>query len=201
MKGFALVLVLSGSFVSGCRVDVQPDHQAEWREVLVHKASAIAPDAEPDAKQRFADSVRTFLQRHPDHGRAREVWQQLQLQFADDLAGLGRHQDAMRYYQEVLALDPENEEARIGAETASERVAISRGKLLQLEKGMTGRDVMALLGQPLPGWTTENDRPEAKFEAWYYRTQTGTIAGVYFRDGRVFAAEEESSAPLGRLGS
>jgi tetratricopeptide (TPR) repeat protein len=201
MKGFALVLLFSGLFASGCRVDVQPDHQAEWREVLGHKAAAVAPDAEADAKQRFADSVRTFLQRHPEHGRAREVWQQLQLQFADDLASLGRHDDAMRYYQQILALDPENENARIGAETAAERVAISRGKLLQLEKGMTGADVITLLGQPLPGWTTENLRPEAKFEAWYYRTQSGTIAGVYFRDGRVFAAEEESSAPLSRSAS
>jgi tetratricopeptide (TPR) repeat protein len=201
MKGFALVPLLFGLFASGCRVEVQPDHQAEWREVLVHKAAAIAPDAEADAKQRFADSVRTFLQRHPDHGRAREVWQQLQLQYAADLAGVGRHQDAMRYYQQILALDPENEDARLGAEIAAERVAVSRGKLLQLEKGMTGDAVLALLGQPLPGWTTENVRPEAKFEAWYYRTQGGSIAGVYFRDGRVFAAEEESSAPLSRPAS
>jgi len=38
-------------------------------------------------------------------------------------------------------------------------------------------------------------------EAWYYRTTEGGVAGVYFRDGELFAAEENSHeklAPLAR---
>jgi hypothetical protein len=33
-------------------------------------------------------------------------------------------------------------------------------------------------------------------ESWYYRTNDGRVAGVYFRDGELFAAEENSQARL-----
>ena len=179
----------------------QPDHQAEWRDVLQHKRAAVAPGAKPEQKQVYADSVRAFVEKHPDHGRAREVWQRLQLEFADDLASLGRHQDAIRFYRAVLQHDPANEHASRGLATAVERLAVSREKLLALEKGMSHREVAAILGKPMPGWSAKNKRAEATIEAWYYRTRGGGVAGVYFRDGRVFAAEETSNAKLGRLGS
>jgi len=44
-------------------------------------------------------------------------------------------------------------------------------------------------------------RPEATFDAWYYRTTSGGVAAVYFRDGIVFAAEESSHVRISRLGS
>lgn len=178
-----------------------PDHQAEWRDVLRHKHAAVAPDAKPEHKQVYADSVRAFVQKHPDHSRAREVWQRLQLEFAADLARVGRHQDAIRFYRAVLEHDPVNTEARAGLAAAIDHLAVSREKLQTLERGMTEREVAGILGRPMPGWTAKNRRPEATFEAWYYRTRSGGVAGVYFRDGKVFAAEESSNAKLGRLGS
>jgi hypothetical protein len=177
------------------------DHQNEWRGVLQHKKAAASPDASPGHKQVYADSVRAFVQKHPDHGRSREVWHRLQLEFADDLAAAGRHQDAIRFYRAVLAHEPQNRHARERLARSVERLAISREKLLTLAKGMTHRDVASILGKPMPGWTAENRRPEAKFEAWYYRTRGGGVAAVYFRQGKVFAAEENSNARLGRLGS
>ncbi|HVG24335.1 MAG TPA: hypothetical protein VND45_09300 [Thermoanaerobaculia bacterium] len=180
---------------------VQPDHQTEWRDVLRHKKAAVARDARPEHKQAYADSVRAFVQKHPDHGRAREVWQRLQLEFANDLAAMGRHQDSIRFYRAVLAHDPRNADANRGVATAMERLAVSREKLLSLEKGMSHRAVASILGKPMPGWSAKNARSEATFEAWYYRTRAGGVAAVYFRDGKVFAAEESSHAKLGRLGS
>lgn len=181
--------------------DAQPDHQAEWRNVLVHKPAAVAPDAGPEQKQLYADSVRAFVEKHPDHGRAREVWQRLQLEFADDLAALGRHQDAIRFYRAVLQHDPSNAHATRGLAAAVESLAVTRETLLELEKGMSQRQVASILGRPMPGWSAKNKRPEATFEAWYYRTRGGAVAAVYFRNGKVFAAEETSNARLGRLGS
>ena len=179
----------------------QPDHQTEWRDVLRHKKAAVSAGARPEQKQAYADSVRAFVQKHPDHGRAREVWQRLQLEFADDLAAVGRHQDAIRFYRAVLAHDPTSAPASRGLATAVERLAVSREKLLALEKGMSHREVASILGKPMPGWSAKNERAEATFEAWYYRTRGGGVAGVYFRDGKVFAAEETSHAKLGRLSS
>lgn len=194
----ALLLIV---FAACSDRSTQQDHQAEWRGVLQHKRAAVAPDAKPEHKQVYADSVRAFVEKHPDHGRAREVWQRLQLEFADDLASMGRHQDAIRFYRAVLQHDPSNEEASRGLAIAVERLAVSREKLLSLQKGMTQRQVAAILGKPMPGWSAKNERPEATIEAWYYRTRGGAVAGVYFRDGKVFAAEETSNAKLGRLGS
>jgi len=189
-------------FAVGCADrGAQPDRQTEWRDVLRHKKAAVAPDARPEHKQAYADSVRAFVEKHPDHGRAREVWQRLQLEFAEDLAALGRHQDSIRFYRAVLAHDPKNQQATRGLASAMESLAVSREKLLALEKGMSHREVASILGRPMPGWSAKNARPEATIEAWYYRTRDGGVAAVYFRDGKVFAAEETSHAKLGRLSS
>lgn len=169
--------------------------------MLRHKKAAVAADAAPEHKQVYADSVRAFVEKHPDHGRAREVWQRLQLEFANDLASLGRHQDSIRFYRAVLAHDPSNRDAARGLATALDRLAVTHEKMLTLEKGMSPRQVASILGKPMPGWSAKNQRSEATIEAWYYRTRDGGVAAVYFRDGRVFAAEESSHAKLGRLSS
>ena len=203
MRFSSLLVAVSLLLTLACadRAAHEHDHQAEWRDVLRHKQAAAAATATPQQKQLYADSVRAFMMKHPEHGRAREVWQRLQLEFADDLAAIGRHQNAIRFYRAVLAQNPRNEHASRGLAAAVDRLAVSREKLLALHKGMSHREVSSLLGRPMPGWSVTNKRAEAKFEAWYYRTRGGGVAGVYFRDGKVFAAEETSHAKLGRLGS
>lgn len=202
MRVFAAVSAFSLLLLAACvERDAQPDHQAEWRDVLRHKKAAVARGATPEDKQRYADSVRAFLQKHPNHSRAREVWQRIQIEFADDLAALGRYQDAIRFYRAVLAFDPKNDDARRGLDVAMSRLAVTREQLLQLEKGMSHREVASILGKPVPGWSAKKDRPGAKMEAWYYRMQGGGLAAVYFRNGKVLAAETAAHAPLGRLGS
>lgn len=201
MRFFPSVFAAFALVALACGGDVAREDHAEWREVLRHKSAAVAPGAGAEEKQRYADAVRAFVQHHPEHSRAQEVWQRLQLEFADDLAAVGRHRDAIRFYRAVLTHHPENEHARRGLAIAASRLAIGREKLLQLEKGMSHREVAHILGKPMPGWTVKNERSGTTFEAWYYRTRTGTVAGVYFREGRVIGAEEASNARLGRLGS
>jgi hypothetical protein len=183
--------------LAACSETPQADHQAEWRDVLARKKAAMAPDATPRQKQVYADALAAFVQRHPSHGRGHEVYQRVQVEFADELVAFGRYQDAVGFYRAVLARNPHNEQARRGLVVALDRLAITRDKLLQLEKGMTRKDVAQVLGKPIPGWTNRTERPGPDIEAWYYRTTTGSIAGVYFRDGKVFAAEENSDAKLG----
>lgn len=201
MRVFPFVCGVLALLVASCGGVDSADRQAEWRDVLKHKRAAAAPDASPEHKQRYADSVRAFVEKHPDHGRAREVWGMLQLEFADELAEAGRYQDAIRFYRTVLEHHPESEQARRGLAIAANRLAVSHEKLLELEKGMSYRQVSSLLGKPIPGWAARQRRNDTTFEAWYYRTRAGSIAAVYFRNGKVFAAEEESNSILGRLGS
>ena len=167
MRVFALVSALA-ALLAGCGGrSAQPDHQAEWRDVLRHKKAAYESGATTQQKQVYADSLRAFIQKHPTHSRAREVWQRIQLEFAKDLA----------------------------------RLAVTREQLLALQKGMSQLQVSSILGNPFPGWTMTKERSGATLEAWYYRMQGGGLAAVYFRNGKVLAAEESSNAPLGRFGS
>ena len=206
MRISAVVSALLVALVAGCRQSPavsndQPDHQSEWRDVLTHKRAAASPGASPQQKQVYADSVRAFVQKHPTHGRGREVWLRIQLEFADDLAAMGRYQDAIRFYRTVLTHDQTNARAQRGLSEAIALLAVTREKLLAVEKGMSKRDVASILGKPMPGWSERHDRASATVEAWYYRTSSGSVAAVYFRDGRVFAAEESSDARVARLGS
>ena len=64
---------------------------------------------------------------------------------------------------------------------------------------MSQRQVAHILGKPIPGWTARTERRETVVEAWYYRKIDGGVAGVYFRDGELFAAEESSNARIAAM--
>ncbi len=194
MRRFLFLLVLL-AVACGAR-DSGPDTAGEWRAVLGRKRAAVAPNATARDKQLYADALAGFVERNPSHSRAREVYQRIQIDFARELASLGRYQDAIRVYRAVLAHDPRNDDAAHGLTDAVERLAVTHAKLVQLERGMSQHDVARLLGKPIPGWTETKERPDATIECWYYRTAGGGVAGVYFRDGALFAAEENSHEKL-----
>lgn len=198
MRRFLVMIALAAVSCGGGSHDVA-DNPSEWLRVLRHKQAAVAPNAPAKAKQVYADTLGAFVQTHPTHSRARDVYQHIQLDFAGELAALGRYQDAIAIYRSVLAHDPKNAEAMRGLGDAVDHLAVTHEKLLALEKGMSRRDVAHILGKPIPGWLIRNDRPDAAIESWYYRRAGGGVAGVYFRDGVLFAAEENSQAKLAPL--
>lgn len=178
--------------IASCGGSKSVDTSNEWVSVLHRKKAAVSAEATPRQKQAYADSLAAFVSRNPTHARAREVYRHIQLDFASELASLGRYQDAIRFYRSVLTEDPKNEAAAKGLKIALDRLTVSRGKLLALEKGMSQHEVAKLLGKPIPGWTARTERPDCTIEAWYYRTSDSGVAGVYFRDGTLFAAEANS---------
>ena len=189
-------LILISLAAMACGGGNAVDNSSEWLRVLHHKQAAQAPNAPTQAKQVYADTLGTFVLNHPTHSRAREVYQHIQLDFAHELASLGRYQDAALFYRAVLRGDPVNEEGVRGLADVANHLAVSRQKLLALERGMSQSDVAHLLGKPMPGWTERRERRDAVLESWYYQKAGGGVAGVYFRDGRLFAAEENSHARL-----
>jgi hypothetical protein len=192
-------LILIGLVAMSCGGGNAVDNSSEWLRVLHHKQAAQAPNAPTQAKQVYADTLGTFVRNHPTHSRAREVYQHIQLDFAHELSALGRYQDAIRIYRAVLAHDPQNIAAIQGLSSAVNHLAVSREKLLALQKGMSQREVANLLGKPIPGWQIRTERRDTTIESWYYRRIDGGIAGVYFRDGALFAAEENSQAKVAPL--
>jgi hypothetical protein len=194
-----LVLISLAALACGGGSRDDAGNSSEWLHVLRHKQAAQAPNAPAQARQVYADSLGAFVRTHPTHGRAREVYQHIQLDFAGELSSLGRYQDSIRVYRAVLAHDPQNAVALRGLGVAAGHLVVSREKLLALQKGMSQGDVVNLLGKPIPGWQIRNERPDSRIESWYYRRIDGGIAGVYFRDGSVFAAEENSQAKVAPL--
>ena len=190
------LLVLGLFALLACSGSDSPDNAPEWLRVLNRKKAAVAPKATARERQMYADSVAAFTKKYPAHGRAREVYQRIQLEFARELASLGRYQDSIRFYRAVLNSDPTNAAALRGVADAFDHLAISRPKLLALEKGMSQREVAHVLGAPIPGWTVHTDRRDSVIDSWYYRTTEGGVAGVYFRDGQLFAAEENSHTKI-----
>ena len=174
------------------------DHQAEWHQVMTRKQVANSPAATVADKQAYADAVAAFVAKHPEHGRAREVAGRIQIEFADELAAVGRYQEAIRVYRAVLSHDPANQSATRGLNDAVAHLTVTPEKLRGLERGMSRREVSQLLGRPLPGWKQVTERDSGIIEAWYYRTAAGGVAGIYFRDGKLFAAEENSQQQTGR---
>ena len=186
------VLALFAILIVSCGGTKTVDNSAEWVHVLTRKKAAVSSKATPHQKQAYADSLAAFVTRYPTHARAREVYHRVQLDFASELSSLGRYQDAIRFYRAVLNDEPQNREALNGLAIALDRLTVSHEKLLALEKGMSQHDVAKLLGKPIPGWTARTERPDCTIEAWYYRTTDSGVAGVYFRDGTLFAAEANS---------
>ena len=190
MRRLVIILALAAFACGGSRTAA--DNSAEWRNILIRKKAADSPLASTTEKQAYADSLAAFVDRHPTHSRAREVYERIQIDFARDLAAIGRYQDAIRVYRSVLTADPASAVAAKGLTDAIDRLAVSHAKLLQLDRGMSQREVAHILGKPIPGWTVKNERPDATIECWYYRAAGGGVAGIYFRDGELFAAEEKS---------
>ena len=193
MRRLAVLIAMAAV---GCGGPDAGDNAMEWVHVLNRKKAAAAPTATSRQKQAYADSLAAFVGRYPTHARAREVYRRIQLDFAHELAALGRHQDAIRFYRAVLTDDPHNADALRGLSVCLDRLTVSHAKLLKLEKGMSEHEVSSILGKPIPGWTARTERPDCVMEAWYYRTSDHGVAGVYFRDGTLFAAEENSHAKL-----
>jgi hypothetical protein len=186
---------------AACSGDTNNALDRDWLQVLHHKKAAVSPKASPHEKQIYADTLGAFVQQHPQHSRARAVYERIQLDFARELASIGRYQDSIRFYRAVLTHDPSNAEATKGVADAVDRLAVPHTKLLALEKGMSQHQVAQLLGKPIPGWTSKHERTDVVNESWYYRTSEGGIAGIYFRDGLLVAAEataHEKLAPLTR---
>lgn len=194
MRSHALLLVTAALVFASCGAGSdRGDLQTDWQHVLSRKKAAAAPTASTREKQIYADTLGAFVAKHPTHSRARAVYQRIQLDFASELVSLGRYQNAVHVYRSLLSNEPDNEEALRGLSAALDRLAVTRQKLAALEKGMSQRQVAQILGKPVPGWNVRNKRDDSVNESWYYRTVDGGIAGVYFRDGVVFAAEASSN--------
>lgn len=185
---FALFLPLVS-----CQPDTPPDPRVEeWRAVLRLKNEAERGDTA--ARQRHADAVLHFLEKNPDHQRARTVYRDLQLERGRELADVGSYADAAAIFRHLLKNFPGDEETAGELRRVMELRVVTRDELGLVEKGMTMPRVIELLGNPPAGWRREVMHGGRKFESLFYRNADGGVAAVHAEGGRVFAADYESNA-------
>lgn len=164
---------------------------AEWREVLATKKEWQRAPATGRlaAHQAYVDALTAFVRRHPEHPRARAVYEETELEFARELARRGLYDQAALYYRSVLRTNPDHADARAELRVAERKRFVTPEALSALRVGMAPDEVREVLGQPLPGWSRSMRRGDSAIDSWYYRRRDGGVAGVYFRNGRLFAAE------------
>ena len=168
--------------------------------MLRHKKAAVAPNATPQQKQVYADSLaRVRAEASHAQPRARGL-QRIQLEFADELAALGRYQDCDALLSRGAAARSRATPTRSADwPTRSTHLAVSRDKLLRAGEGDVAAPGGAHPRQADSRLDGAQERRDSTVEAWYYRKIDGGVAGVYFRDGELFAAEENSSAKIAAL--
>jgi tetratricopeptide (TPR) repeat protein len=190
----AMLLAL---FFQACGADPDPELQ-EWRSVLAAKEAIekTGPAPAVQARQKYIDTLREFCRRYPAHTRAREVYLAAELEYARELLSGGEYDDAARFFESALRDNPDDADVREEFEQAIRSRFLTRNELVSLRKGMRPEEVAAHLGQPLPGWERSITKTGATITSWYYPRPDGGVGGVYFRNGRLFAAEYEKSVPL-----
>lgn len=193
----SLLLALALSIPCSC--SNEPDRElADWRIVLARK-KAIARYEEANAlqaRQAYVDALRDFCRRYPDHPRAREVYRDVELEFARELFARGDYQQAARFFESVLLDDPANHHVREELAQARRLRFLTPASLEKLRQGMRQQEVARLLGRPLPGWERTLRKGNKTVVSWYYRRADGGVGGLFFVDGKLFAAEYDKPVRL-----
>lgn len=177
--------------LASCSLEDGDERRAAWSEVQRLKAAyhGAEPSERVAAKQNWADGVRQFLEIWPDHPGATRTWNDLQLDYAEQLEANGHFAEAARHYESLLQRVATHPRAIEGLQRLRRRQSLSSADLAALRKGMTSSEVAAYLGLPRPGWDRSEIRDGRPVESWYYRDATGTVRGVHFREGVVFEVD------------
>lgn len=93
----------------------------------------------------------------------------------------GDYRRALNILEEALRVDPENDDVLAAFEQAKLNRWMSQERFGAAEKGMSGKQVRKLLGQPLP--SNIRPYPDKSVVAWFYPTgEDRGAAGVYFNE-------------------
>lgn len=184
-----LLLLLS----IGCRPASEQDRaREEWLQVLALKKALneTAPAQAASARQSWVDALTEFVRAHPDHPRATEVYDEIELEFARQLVARGHDLEAIPHYESYLARNPDDRTVRTELHRVLGRRRVARNQMLELQRGMTMEEVSNRIGSPPPGWVRTSRKGERELISWYYpREEQEGIAAVHFSGDRVLEVD------------
>lgn len=93
----------------------------------------------------------------------------------------GDYRRAIRIYEDILAFDPDNEQAQRALEQAQAMRYMDPERFAQVQEGMTKAQVADAIGPA--NLRNRKDYPEEGVQAWYYpKSEAGDAAAVWFRE-------------------
>lgn len=164
------------------------DSAREWREIITMKKnidSAVSPGQRYAFRQHYADALSHFVEKNPDNHAAEKAYADVCLDFAQDLVAIGRIEESLPYFRLAVAYS-QSATARAELKQALLHRKIDHDELGTIPPEMTADEVQNRLGVPRPGWK----RPTGtNGEIWYYPTESGGLATVFFVQSRVVATD------------
>ena len=168
--------------------------QSEWLRVLRLKSNYQRADKlgakDSDAKrQEWTNAVIAFSRAYPQHSRARQVHEDLVLDRARVLAREGRSEEAIVFYRALSARNRDNQLVQRELRELLARKNVDCARFAGLLRGMSRQQVLDVLGEPPVGWKSSKGQGPLTVESLHYPTLKGPVAGVFFVNDELFAAE------------
>ena len=173
-------LLLVSLLVLSCSAPEDPTSE-DWARIsqLEQNWRALSGEQRLEARQRWIDELRLFVESHPDHAIAATRFDDEQTEFAIQLAANGRYLEAVRHFQSVLERKPSHQAARRGLENARRFAERDDAMFDSLRAGDSQETVSEKVGLPRSGWT----RRVADTELWYYELTDGRTIALRFVNG------------------
>jgi hypothetical protein len=108
---------------------------------------------------------------------------------------LSRYDRAISFYQDALAVDPGNADARARITLAQSRRFVPMTAFANVKNGMKEDDVRGLVGLPREDWIKQVVQNNRVYSVWIYPKGDGGAAAVYFDNGVVYHTNWNAAAP------
>ena len=143
----------------------------------------------------FDAKVRDYYERTRDP-RAATLIAREKIVMGDQFMGvLSRYDRAIAFYQDALAVDPGNADAKARVALAESRRFVPMGGFANVKNGMKEDDVRGLVGLPREDWIKQVVQNNRVYSVWIYPKSDGGAAAVYFDNGVVYHTNWNAAAP------
>jgi tetratricopeptide (TPR) repeat protein len=143
----------------------------------------------------FDAKVRDYYDRTHD-ARAAKLIAREKILMGDQFMGvLSRYDRAITFYQDALAIDPENADAKQRISIAESRRFVAMSAFANVKNGMKEDDVRGMVGLPREDWIKQVVQNNRVYSVWIYPKSDGGAAAIYFDNGVVYHTNWNAAAP------
>lgn len=143
----------------------------------------------------FDTKVKEYYDRTHDPRAAKLIAREKILMGDQFMGVLSRYDRAITYYQDALAIDPENADAKQRITIAESRRFVAMSAFANVKNGMKEDEVRGLVGLPREDWIKQVVQNNRVYSVWIYPKSDGGAAAIYFDNGIVYHTNWNAAAP------